>query len=154
MDVIRAMMNQDVFRELESMSDRLNRLISGGRAMNGGPDEAMAVVDWIPAVDVVETNEDFRIRAELPGVEKSAVKLSLEDGVLMMSGYRRRENEDKSTHYHRTERLYGRFEREFTVPDIVDEQKLEAELRDGILTIRLPKLEKARPKSIEVTVTS
>ncbi len=153
MDVLRAMMDQDAFRELENMSDRLNRLITGGRATSRGPDEAMAVVDWIPAVDVVETNEDFRIRAELPGVEKDDVKLSIEDGVLTISGYRQQDPEDKGTRYHRTERLYGRFERGFAVPDIVDDQKLEAELKNGVLTIRLPKLEKARPKSIEVAVS-
>jgi HSP20 family protein len=147
------MMEQDAFRELQTMSDRLNRLIAGGGVPSRGSDESMAVVDWIPAVNVVETNEDFRILAELPGVEKNAVKLSIEDGVLMISGYRQQEQEDKGTRYHRTERSYGRFERGFTVPDIVDEQKLEAELKNGILTIRLPKLEKARPKSIEVTVT-
>ena len=153
MDVMRVMMNQDAFRELENMSDRLNRLITGGRTSGRGQDESMAVADWTPAVDVMETDEDFQIRAELPGVEKRDVKLSVEDGVLMISGYRQEEEKNKGARYHRTELPYGRFQRGFTMPDAVDEKKVEAELKNGILTIRLPKSEKARPKSIEVSVT-
>ncbi len=153
MDLMRAMTNRDAFRELESMSDRLTNLLAGRSAPGGGRDESIALAAWAPVVDVMETDEEFQIRAELPGVEKKDVKLSVEEGVLTISGHREQEKEEKGKRYHRIERAYGSFARSFTVPDAVDEQKVAAEFKNGVLTVRLPKSEKARPKSIEVTVT-
>jgi HSP20 family protein len=150
---MRAMMNRETFRELENMSDRLNRFLTGRSTAASGQDESMALPDWAPAVDVLETETEFQIRAELPSVEKKDVKLSVADGVLMISGHREQEKEEKGKRYHRMERAYGSFVRSFTVPDAVDEQKVTAEFKNGLLTVRLPKSEKARPKSIEVTVT-
>jgi HSP20 family protein len=147
------MMNRDTFRELEDVSDRLNRMLSWRTIPDIGQDESLALADWAPLVDVMETDMDFQIRAELPGVEKKDVKLSVEDRVLLISGHRDQEKEEKGKRYHRVERAYGRFARSFTVPDSVDGQKVTAELKNGMLTVRLPKSEKARPKSIEVQVT-
>jgi HSP20 family protein len=112
----------------------------------------MALVEWVPVVDVMETDEEFQISAELPGVEKKDVKLSVENGVLLISG-RREQEEEKGKRYHKIERAYGSFARSFTMPDVVDEQKVTAEFKNGVLTVRLPKSEKASPKSIEVRVT-
>ena len=153
MDLMRAMMNRDTFRELEGVSDRLNRMLSWRTIPDIGQDESLALADWAPLVDVMETDMDFQIRAELPGVEKKDVKLSFEGRVLLISGHRDQEKEEKGKRYHRVERAYGRFARSFTVPDSVDGQKVTAELKNGMLTVRLPKSEKARPKSIEVQVT-
>ena len=153
MDLMRAMMNRDTFRELEDVSHRLNRMLSWRTIPDIGQDESLALADWAPLVDVIETDMDFQIRAELPGVEKKDVKLSVEDRVLLISGHRDQEKEEKGKRYHRVERAYGRFARSFTVPDSVDGQKVTAELKNGMLTVRLPKSEKARPKSIEVQVT-
>lgn len=153
MDLMRAMMNRDTFRELEGVSDRLNRMLSWRTIPDIGQDESLALADWAPLVDVMETDMDFQIRAELPGVEKKDVKLSVEDRVLLISGHRDQEKEEKGKRYHRVERAYGRFARSFTVPDSVDGEKVTAELKNGMLTVRLPKSEKARPKSIEVQVT-
>jgi HSP20 family protein len=153
MDLIGAMVNREAFRELESMSDRLNRLLNGRGMPAGGRDESMAVVEWVPIVNVLETDAEFLIRAELPGVEKCDVKLSVEDGVLTISGHREQEKEEKGKRYHRQERVSGSFARSFTLPDSLDEQKVAAEFRNGVLTVRLPKSERAKPKSIEVTVT-
>lgn len=152
MDLMRAMMNRDTFRELENVSDRLNRMLTRRTMPDIGQDESLALADWAPLVDVMETDVDFQIQAELPGVEKKDVKLSVEDGVLMISGRREQKKEEKSKRYHRTERAYGSFARSFTVPDSVDGQKVTAEFDNGILTVRLPKSEKARPKSIEIKV--
>lgn len=152
MNRMRPMRNPDTIRELENMSDRLTRLLAGDSAP-GGRDESMALADWAPVVDVMETEEEFQIRAELPGVEKTDVKLSVEEGVLTISGHREQEKEEKGKRYHRIERAYGSFARSFRVPDAVDEPKVTAEFKNGLLTVRLPKSEKARPKSIEVTVT-
>ena len=153
MDLMRALLSQDNFRELETMSNRLNRILSEGGMSTRQPDETVAVADWMPVVDILETNDNFHIDVELPGVEKSAVKLSIEKGVLLISGQRPQGTLTEGMRYHRNERPYGRFERAFRVPDIVDEQKLEADLKNGVLTVRLPKVEKAKPKSIQISVT-
>lgn len=144
---------RDTLRDLQNMTDRVDRLLAGRNMPSAGRDEAMALVDWAPAVDVMETDEEFQIRAELPGVEKKDVKLSVENGVLLISGHREQEKEEKGKRYHRIERAYGNFARSFTVPEAVDSEKVTADFKNGLLTVRLPKSEKARPKSIEVKVT-
>ena len=145
--------SRDTLRDLQHMSDRIDRLLAGRNVPSAGRDEAMALVDWAPAIDVMETNEEFQIRAELPGVEKKDVKLSVENGVLLISGHREQEKEEKGKRYHKIERAYGNFARSFTVPEAVDPEKVTADFKNGLLTVRLPKSEKARPKSIEVQVT-
>jgi len=145
--------SRDTLRDLQNMSDRIDRLLAGRNIPSAGRDEAMALVDWAPAVDVMETDDEFQIRAELPGVEKKDVKLSVENGVLLISGHREQEKEEKGKRYHKIERAYGNFARSFTVPEAVDAEKVTAEFKHGLLTVRLPKSEKARPKSIEVKVT-
>src|SRR5690242_3068100 len=145
--------SRDTLRDLQNMSDRLDRLLIGRNIPSAGRDEAMALIDWAPAVDVMETDDEFQIRAELPGVEKKDVKLSVENGVLLISGHREQEKEEKGKRYHKIERAYGNFARSFTVPEAVDAEKVTAEFKHGLLTVRLPKSEKARPKSIEVKVT-
>jgi HSP20 family protein len=114
--------------------------------------ETMIVADWVPSVDVSETNGEYQIKAEIPDVKKEDVKVTLEDGVLTIQGQRKQEKEDKGTKYHRVERAYGSFVRSFTLPDLVDEEKVKAEFKDGVLSLQLPKSEKAKPKAIEVTV--
>jgi len=152
MDILRAMINQDSLRELENMSQRLNGVLRGRSAPREDREEAMAFADWVPMVDVVESETEFLLHAELPGVEKKNVKLSIERGVLTLTGQRDQDKESKGIRYHRVERAYGRFARSYTMPELVDEQKLTAEFRNGVLTVHLPKSEKAKPKSIEVQV--
>ena len=152
MDILRGMINQDSLRELENMSQRLNGVLRGRSTPREDREEAMALADWIPMVDVVETEAEFLLHAELPGVEKQDVKLSIERGVLTLAGQRDQAKEEKGRRYHRIERAYGRFARSYTLPELVDEQKLTAEFRNGVLTVHLPKSEKAKPKSIEVQV--
>jgi HSP20 family protein len=142
----------DPFRELEDMSDRLNRVFSRPGLSQTNGKETMIVADWVPAVDVSETEGEFHIKAEIPDVKKEDVKVTLEDGVLTIQGQRKQEKEDKGTKYHRVERTYGSFVRSFTLPDLVDEEKVKAEFKDGVLTLQLPKSEKAKPKAIEVKV--
>lgn len=144
----------ETFRELENVSERLSRLLAASRAgASDGQKESMALADWVPAVDVLETDTEFQIRAELPGIEKEQVSLAVEEGVLTISGRREQEKEENGKRYHKIERAYGSFARSFTVPDIVDQHKVSAEFKNGVLTVRLPKSEKARPKSIEVKVS-
>ena len=142
----------DPFRELEDVSDRLNRMFNRPALDRTSGKETMVVADWVPSVDVSETDGSYQIKAEIPDVKKEDVKVTLEDGVLTIQGERKQEKEVKGTRYHRVERSYGRFVRSFTLPDVVDEEKVKAEFKDGILNLELPKSEKAKPKAIEVKV--
>lgn len=140
----------DPFRELEDMSDRLNRMFGRPAARPESGKEAMTVADWIPAVDISETDAEYLIKAELPEVKKEDVKVTVQHGVLTIHGERKHEKEEKGKRYHRVERSYGSFTRSFTLPDEVDETKVRADFKDGMLHLHLPKSEKAKPKAIDV----
>ena len=142
----------DPFRELEEMSNQINRLFVRPSVWQAQNREAMTVADWTPTVDISETEAEYVIKAELPEVKKEDVKITVEDGVLTIQGERRRETEEKAKKFHRVERSYGRFVRTFTLPDSVDETGVKAVYTDGVLNLRLPKSEKAKPKQIEVKV--
>ena len=147
----------DPFRELEEMSERLNRAFGGlgrpgvARASEAGR-EALTVPDWAPVVDISETDGEYLIKAEIPEVKREDVKVSVENGVLTLQGERKQEKEEKGKKFHRVERYYGSFLRTFTVPDNVDDTKVGAEFKDGVLNVHLPKTEKAKPKAIDVKV--
>lgn len=145
------LMRWDPFRELEDMSDRLNRMFARPAVRTNGK-ETLTVADWSPTVDISETDGEYLIKAELPEVKKDDVKVTLEDGILTIQGERRREKDEKTTKYHRVERSYGSFVRSFSLPDQVDESGVKAEYRDGMLNLRIPKSEKAKPRAIEVKV--
>ena len=142
----------DPFRELEDMSARLNRVFNRQAARSTDGKETITVADWIPTVDIAETDAEYQIKAELPEVKKEDVKVSVEDGVLTISGERRQETEEKGKKYHRVERSYGSFVRSFTLPDHVDDARVKAEYKDGVLNLHLPKSEKAKPKAIDVKI--
>jgi HSP20 family protein len=134
------------------MSDRLNRMFSRPSLGAKNGKEALTVADWTPTVDISETDGEYLIKAELPEVKKEDVKVTLEDGVLTLTGERRQEKEEKHTKYHRVERSYGSFVRSFSLPELVDETNVKAEYKDGVLSLHLPKSEKAKPRAIEVKV--
>lgn len=146
-----ALMRWDPFRELEEMSDRLNRMFARPATRTNGK-ETIVVADWTPTVDISETDGEYQIKAEIPDVKKEDVKVTLEDGVLTIQGERKQEKEEKGKKYHRVERSYGSFVRSFSLPDLIDEEKVKAEFKDGVLNLHLPKSEKAKPKAIEVKV--
>jgi HSP20 family protein len=141
----------DPFRELEDMSERLNRVFSRPSLRNSGK-ENLTVADWMPTVDISETEAEYLIKAELPEVRKEDVKVTVENGVLTLQGERRQEKEEKGKRFHRVERSYGSFVRSFTLPESVDESFVKAEYKDGVLNLHLPKSEKVKPKAIDVKV--
>ena len=149
-----AVVRWDPLRELEAMADRLNRVMSRpeGGTLSGNGKEVMTVADWVPTVDISETESEYAIHTELPGVRKEAVKVTMENGVLTIQGERRQEQADSARKHHRIERSYGRFVRSFTLPDSVDEANVRAEYADGMLHLHLPKSEKAKPKQIDVKI--
>jgi HSP20 family protein len=116
-------------------------------------DETMRQAEWAPLVDISEDDKEYLIKAELPDVKRSDVKLTVENGALTISGDRHSEKEEKTKRYHRIERSYGRFERTFAVPDDADPAKVSAEFKDGLLLVHLAKSENAKPKQIEVKVS-
>jgi HSP20 family protein len=147
----------DPYRDLEEMGDRLNRAFGGfGRLGLTRPGEwgreALTVPEWSPMVDIVETDDEYLIKAEIPEVKREDVKVSVENGVLTMQGERKQEKEEKGKKFHRMERFYGSFLRTFTVPDNVDDTQVKADFKEGVLFVHLPKTEKAKPKAIEVKV--
>lgn len=143
----------DPFRELEDMSERLNRVFARPAMRNNAGKENLTVADWMPVVDISETDGEYLIKAELPEVKKEDVKVTVEDGVLTIQGERRQEKEEKGKRYHRVERSYGSFVRSFTLPESVDEGGVKAEYKDGVLNLHLPKSEKVKPKAIDVKVS-
>ncbi|HMU54208.1 MAG TPA: Hsp20/alpha crystallin family protein [Nitrospira sp.] len=147
-----ALVRWDPFRELEEMSDRLNRVFArpGARTNNGK--ETLTVADWMPTVDISESDGEYLIKAELPEVKKEDVKVTVEDGVLTLQGERRQEKEEKGKKFHRVERSYGSFVRSFTLPESVDDAGVKAEYKDGVLSLHLPKTERVKPKAIDVKV--
>jgi HSP20 family protein len=114
--------------------------------------EQLTVADWIPTVDISESDGEYLIKAELPEVKKEDVKVTVENGVLTLQGERRQEKEEQGKKYHRIERSYGSFVRSFTLPEAVDESGVKAEYKDGVLNLHLPKTEKVKPKAIDVKV--
>ena len=143
----------DPFRELEDMTQRLNRIFGHSLVAKDKGSEAIKDAAWAPAVDVSETDSEYTIKAEIPEVKKEDVKVTLQNGVLTIQGERKEEKEEKGKRYHRIERSYGSFLRSFDVPANVDESKTKADFKDGVLTLSLPKSEQAKPKSIEVKVS-
>ena len=114
--------------------------------------EGLQSVAWSPVVDIEESGEAYTIRAELPGLSKEKVKVTVENGVLTLSGERDLERRVETKTFHRVERSHGTFTRSFTLPDDVDSESVAANFKDGLLEIQIAKREEAMPKSIEVRV--
>jgi HSP20 family protein len=134
-------------RELASMEiDRLNQMFSDfyGQAFSRA---------WVPAVDIYETDaHEVVLKAELPDMKREDINLTFENGVLTLKGERRFEQEAKKENFQRIERRHGAFSRSFTLPNTVDASRINAAYKDGVLTIRLPQREEAKPKQIAVNV--
>lgn len=143
----------DPLKELEDVSSRLNRLFGRSVARTESNQEMLALPEWTPSADISETDTSYLIKAEIPGVNKEDVKVTLQDGILTISGERRQEKEEKGKKYHRIERSYGSFVRSFRMPDDADESAVKAEFKDGMLNVTLTKSAKAKPRSIDVSVS-
>ena len=111
--------------------------------------------NWTPSVDISETDDNFEVRAELPGVAKDDLHVSVRDNLLTLSGEKRQENvDDDAQNYRRVERRYGSFQRKFTLPPEVTTDDIKAEYTDGVLTLSIPKPEVAKPTEIPITTAS
>lgn len=141
MTTLRTYSPLDTYRKLNSELDRF--FGSAGNETRG---------PWSPSADIAEDDKQYSITLELPSVAREDVKVTLENGVLTIHGERKFEKEVKEKKYHRIERAYGSFHRSFTLPDDAEAKKIDAQVKEGVLTVTIPKSEEAKPKSIEVKV--
>ena len=139
------------FRELEDLQTRLNRVF-GEVPFRRLEEEPPFFAKWTPAVDIQETDKEYLIKADLPDVKKEDVKVELLDGTLTIEGERQQEKEEKGKTFHKIEREYGKFLRRFAMPSEVDASKVQAEFKNGVLNVHLPKSATAKPKAIDVKV--
>lgn len=141
----------DPFRQLSSLRDEIDRLFESPLSTLTEATQPF-LNGWSPAVDVSQDKDNITLRAELPGMKKEEIDISLHDGVLTLSGERKAEQTHEEADACRSERFLGRFQRTLTLPSLVDADKAKASYKDGILTVVLPKAEEAKPKQIEVNV--
>lgn len=141
----------DPFRDLAVLHDRVNRLFGDAY----GAREEGVLSSWVPAVDIFENEKkELVIKAELPDVRTEDVSVTVENNLLTLSGERKVDSEVKKEHYHRLERSFGSFSRSFSLPTTVDTGKIGADFKHGVLTVRLPFREEAKPRSINIDVAS
>ena len=145
-----AIVKVDPFRELAAMQDRMARLF--GDVYLRDEDTGFRG-SWTPAVDIFETDgHDLVLKAELPGMTREDIEVSVENSTLVLKGQKKFDSEVKEENYRRVERTYGQFHRSFTLPSTVDTSKVSADYKHGVLTVKLPFREDAKPRTISVDV--
>ncbi|MCE7901612.1 MAG: Hsp20/alpha crystallin family protein [Gammaproteobacteria bacterium PRO9] len=145
------LVNWSPLRELDDLFNQYGRVL-GRSATRSAEDGDGNVVEWRPVANISETPDAYLVKAELPEVDKKDIDVSVHDGVITLRGERRLENTSKDEKHHRIESFYGTFARSFSLPADADESKIEAESKDGVLTVRIPKSEARKPRAIEVQV--
>jgi len=143
-----AIVRWDPSRELDSLQSEFNRLFDTFLG-NGGRNE-LRPRRWVPAMDLVETDDHLVLKADLPGMSKEDVDIEVKDNVLTVSGERKAEHEDKTDGYYRIERAFGSFSRSLTLPQGIDSGAIDADFTDGVLEVRLPKPERRKPTRVSI----
>jgi HSP20 family protein len=145
-----AIVRWEPFREFTTLQNEMNRLFNtvfdAPTPGNGGN----TLRRWMPAMDLVETEDHFVLRADLPGMKEEDVKIEFEDGTLTVSGERKAEHESKNEGYYRVERAFGSFSRSLTLPQGIDPEAVTANFNSGVLEVRIPKPEQRKPRRIEI----
>jgi HSP20 family protein len=146
-----ALVRWEPVREISSIQNEVNRLFNTffDTPVSAGEGAGRR---WIPAMDLVETEDRFVLRADLPGLGEDDVHIEVEDNVLTVSGERRSEHEERKEGYHRVERAYGSFSRSLTLPEGVDPEQVEAHFDRGVLEVRIPKPERRKPRRVAINV--
>jgi HSP20 family protein len=146
-----ALIRWEPVRELNTLQSEMNRLFN---TLFDAPTPTAngAVRRWIPAMDLVETDDDFVLRADLPGLSEGDVNIELEDNVLTVSGERKSEHEERKEGYYRVERASGNFSRSLTLPEGVNAEAIKANFENGVLEIRIPKPEARKPRKVAISV--
>jgi HSP20 family protein len=145
------LMRWEPFRETDEFFRNLAPPMFGRWPQLLGENVGMKI-EWSPVVDIKETDLEYLVKAELPGLKKEDVKVTLEEGVLTIEGERKQEKEEKTEKIHRVERFYGTFCRSFTLPEFTDASAIRAESKDGVLTVHVPKLKIEKKKALQIKV--
>ena len=149
-----ALIRWEPVRELHTMQNEMNRLFNtffdSPTPSNGGGHSVAR--RWIPAMDVVESDDHFVLRADLPGVSENDVKIEVEDNVLTVAGERKSEHEQRNEGYYRVERAFGSFSRSLTLPEGVDADGIQAKFESGVLEVRIPKPEQHKPRKVQISL--
>jgi HSP20 family protein len=144
----------DPFRDLGILQDRMNRLFNDAGWAGRRDEDVLSRGTWLPAVDVYEQDGALVLKAELPGMKREDFDVTVENYTLTIRGERKLDSEIKQDNVHRVERAFGAFSRSFTLAPKVDSAQISADYKDGILSIRLPFREEAKPRSIKVDVAA
>ena len=139
------------YRDLVTVRDEMNRVFNEVFNRGSNDDSTWYSGAWSPPVDIYETDDALVMKAELPGFSKDDISIEMKENTLVIKGERKHEDEVKEGNYHRIERSYGAFQRAFMLPMTVDQEKVKASYKDGILELRLPKVQAAQPKRIAVS---
>jgi HSP20 family protein len=147
-----ALIRWEPARELQSIQQEMNRLF--GTFFDGpeGPGNGVTARRWIPAMDLVEDDGHYVLRADLPGLSQQDVRIELEGDVLTISGERASQQEERKEGYHRVERASGRFARSLTLPEGIDPESIEADFDKGVLEVRIPKPQERKPHRVAIKV--
>jgi HSP20 family protein len=147
-----ALIRWEPVRELNTIQNEMNRLFNTFFDPSSTPaGHAGTARRWIPAMDLVEAENDFVLRADLPGLTEKDVNIELEDNVLTISGERKAEHEERKEGYYRVERASGSFSRSLTLPEGVDPSKVSASFTNGVLEVRIPKPEQRKPRKVTIS---
>jgi HSP20 family protein len=147
-----ALIHWEPVRELNTIQSEINRLFNSLLDSPSQGNGAAALRRWIPQMDLVETEDDFVLRVDLPGLTEKDVNIELESNVLTVSGERKAEHEERKEGYYRVERASGRFQRSLTLPDGVDPDSVRASFDRGVLEVRVPKPEQRKPRKVAISV--
>jgi HSP20 family protein len=148
-----ALVRWEPVRELNTIQGEINRLFNSFFDTSVGAGEGVGR-RWLPAMDLVEADDHYVLRADLPGLDENDVKIEVEDNVLTVSGERKAEHEQRGEGYHRLERAYGAFSRSLTLPEGVDPQSVQASFVRGVLEVRIPKPEQRKPRRVSINVAA
>ena len=150
-----AIVRWDPFREVAQLQDRLNRIIGESRGRDGADEGFMSSGEWVPPVDIYANgDQELVLKAELPDMTREDIDITIDKGTLAIKGEKKLASEVKEDRFHRIERSYGAFSRSFSLSPSVDAARISAEYSNGVLTVRLPLREDAKPRQIKVDVAA
>jgi HSP20 family protein len=152
-NIMNTLITWNQLREMDEAQNRFNRFLGGfPNRIGSGETPSLTVADWSPEVDISQDDRGYLLKADLPEMKKEDVRVTVENGILSVSGERKSEKEDQKKKFHRIERSFGNFRRSFTLPEDADSTKVTADFHDGVLKVHLPTTPMARSKAIEVKV--
>ncbi len=143
-----SIINWDPFNEIREIQNAVNKLFDESLFKRKGTKRELGF--WEPVVDIVETKDNYKVRAEMPGIPKDDIEISVSGDVLTIKGEKKQEKEEKDSNFYKRERVYGMFQRQLVLPQDIEADKIKANYKDGVLEVTIPKGEAAKPKKIKV----